>query len=178
MVLFSLIYLFNFIIKFSLSHQIQKKAPGRRGFRRRTVKWSEVEGNPVKSANHSSTLPEYHCTKVQLYHYTKVLLSLLQGSSMTALFQGTRRKVPLSLLCSTLPLFQGISPPLLINTRTSVTLSWSLSTSITPLQYHSLNSWYHGPTLPALQYHWFFEAALCRAFSGRPAAPGAAWQSL
>ena len=131
-----------------------------------------MEGNPVKSANHSSTLPEYHCTKVQLYHYTKVLLSLLQGSSMTALFQGTRRKVPLSLLCSTLPLFQGISPPLLINTLPSVTLSWSLSASITPLQYHSLSTCYHGPcstssTTDSFQQHCVVPSAAVQQLRGQ-----------
>ena len=149
MVLFSLIYLFNFIIRFSLSHQIQKKAPGRRGFRRRTVKQSEVEGNPVKSANHSSTLPEYHCTKVQLYQSTFITPPRFQN------YCTSRPKVPLSILCTTLTLFQGISPPLLINTHTSVTLSWSLSASITTPQYHYLSTWYHGPTLPALPYQQY-----------------------
>ena len=93
---------FNFIIKFSLSHQIQKKAPGRRGFRRRTVKWSEVEGNPVKSANHSSMLPEYHCTRVPLY-------CCLQGSTRYRSRYRYRRYWVLSISISMAILFYSIS---------------------------------------------------------------------
>ena len=104
-----------------------------------------MEGNPVKSANHSSTLLEYHCTKVQLYQSTRPIVPFpLLHAARVALYQST-----------TVPLYQStFITPTRFQYYCTVPRYLAQSTFIISLQYRTTFPRNQSPaTYPFPQLH-------------------------
>ena len=136
---------------------------------------------------HSITTAVLHSTRLIVPFHYSALQSL---HYLVPLHQGISLPVPL-LLINTLPsvtLYQSLSTSITLPQYQSLS-TWYHSSTLPVLQCHrffcaglylSVSQYQcHTSTVPVLQYlafqyQRFFYVALCRAFSGRPAAPGAA----